>query len=129
MPGKAGDGERAGSQETCLTPSSCFRSGCGGSRRNTAVATGGVVIAGTDYDFPIDRSRAVRAGRRLWCTAAHVLRRSESQPVSTCPTEGGREQAVLLSWSGGKDSCFALHEIQKTWNIRVAALLTTVTRA
>jgi len=48
--------------------------------------------------------------------------------VSTCPTEGGREQAVLLSWSGGKDSCFALHEIQKTWNIRVAALLTTVTR-
>ena len=35
---------------------------------------------------------------------------------------------VLMSWSGGKDSCFALYEIQRARNYRVAALLTTVTR-
>jgi uncharacterized protein (TIGR00290 family) len=35
---------------------------------------------------------------------------------------------VLMSWSGGKDSCLALFEIQKTGDYRVAALLTTVTR-
>jgi diphthamide synthase (EF-2-diphthine--ammonia ligase) len=35
---------------------------------------------------------------------------------------------VLMSWSGGKDSCLALFEIQKTRDYRVAALLTTVTR-
>ena len=35
---------------------------------------------------------------------------------------------ILISWSGGKDSCVALHEIQKSENYRVAALLTTVTR-
>jgi len=33
-----------------------------------------------------------------------------------------------MSWSGGKDSCLALYEIQKTLDYRVAALLTTVTR-
>ena len=36
--------------------------------------------------------------------------------------------AVLMSWSGGKDSCFALHEIQRGQDYRVAALLTTLTR-
>lgn len=35
---------------------------------------------------------------------------------------------VLVSWSGGKDSCLALYEMQKAPNIRVQALLTTVTR-
>jgi len=35
---------------------------------------------------------------------------------------------VLMSWSGGKDSCLALYEIQKSSDYRVAALLTTVTR-
>ena len=33
-----------------------------------------------------------------------------------------------MSWSGGKDSCLALYEIQKSPYYRVAALLTTVTR-
>ena len=33
-----------------------------------------------------------------------------------------------MSWSGGKDSCLALYEIQKTQDYRIAALLTTVTR-
>src|SRR5437763_6836096 len=33
-----------------------------------------------------------------------------------------------MSWSGGKDSCLALYEIQKSREYRVAALLTTVTR-
>lgn len=37
-------------------------------------------------------------------------------------------EAVLLSWSGGKDSCLALHELRRTPGIAVAALLTTVTR-
>jgi diphthamide synthase (EF-2-diphthine--ammonia ligase) len=36
--------------------------------------------------------------------------------------------AVLLSWSGGKDSCLTLYEIQRAQSHRVAALLTTVTR-
>jgi uncharacterized protein (TIGR00290 family) len=35
---------------------------------------------------------------------------------------------VLMSWSGGKDSCLALYEIQKSEDFRVAALLTTITR-
>ncbi len=35
---------------------------------------------------------------------------------------------VLMSWSGGKDSCLALYEIQKSTDYRVAALLTTMTR-
>ena len=36
--------------------------------------------------------------------------------------------AVLMSWSGGKDSCLALYETQRAPEYRVAALLTTVTR-
>lgn len=36
-------------------------------------------------------------------------------------------QQVLMSWSGGKDSCLALSEIQKSGAYSVAALLTTVT--
>ncbi|MGH9958835.1 MAG: diphthine--ammonia ligase [Pyrinomonadaceae bacterium] len=35
---------------------------------------------------------------------------------------------VLMSWSGGKDSCLALYEIQKSHDYRVTALLTTMTR-
>lgn len=35
---------------------------------------------------------------------------------------------VLMSWSGGKDGCLALYEIQKSSDYRVAALFTTVTR-
>jgi uncharacterized protein (TIGR00290 family) len=34
--------------------------------------------------------------------------------------------SVLMSWSGGKDSCLALYEIKDEY--RVAALLTTITR-
>ena len=44
------------------------------------------------------------------------------------PTANAQGQAVLVSWSGGKDSCFALYEIQKAPSIRVEALITTVTR-
>jgi uncharacterized protein (TIGR00290 family) len=36
--------------------------------------------------------------------------------------------SVVMSWSGGKDSCIALHDIRKTEKYRVAELLTTVTR-
>jgi uncharacterized protein (TIGR00290 family) len=39
-----------------------------------------------------------------------------------------QEKAVLVSWSGGKDSCMALREIQRTPDLRVEALLTTITR-
>jgi uncharacterized protein (TIGR00290 family) len=35
---------------------------------------------------------------------------------------------VLMSWSGGKDSCVALHELQRSDRYEIAALLTTVTR-
>src|SRR6266545_2278375 len=33
-----------------------------------------------------------------------------------------------MSWSGGKDSCIALYELQRAHNCRVAALLSTLTR-
>jgi diphthamide synthase (EF-2-diphthine--ammonia ligase) len=38
----------------------------------------------------------------------------------------GCEKRVLVSWSGGKDSCMALREVRKA--SKIAALLTTVTR-
>lgn len=37
-------------------------------------------------------------------------------------------KGVLVSWSGGKDSCLALQEVQKQAGMRVEALLTTLTR-
>jgi len=39
-----------------------------------------------------------------------------------------RDKAVLVSWSGGKDSCMVLREIQRSPDLRVEALLTTITR-
>ncbi len=39
-----------------------------------------------------------------------------------------RQESVLVSWSGGKDSCMALREILLLPNTCVEALLTTVTR-
>ncbi len=35
---------------------------------------------------------------------------------------------VILSWSGGKDSALALHELYETGDYEIAALLTTVTQ-
>jgi uncharacterized protein (TIGR00290 family) len=35
---------------------------------------------------------------------------------------------VILAWSGGKDSMLALHEVMRAGELRVAALLTNVTR-
>jgi uncharacterized protein (TIGR00290 family) len=35
---------------------------------------------------------------------------------------------VVISWSGGKDSCLALRDLRRTPNVRVEALITTVTR-
>jgi len=37
------------------------------------------------------------------------------------------KERILLSWSGGKDSCMTLYEIEKTHNYEIATLLTTVT--
>jgi uncharacterized protein (TIGR00290 family) len=39
-----------------------------------------------------------------------------------------QEKAVLVSWSGGKDSCMALRAMQLSSGFRVEALLTTITR-
>jgi uncharacterized protein (TIGR00290 family) len=39
-----------------------------------------------------------------------------------------RQKPVVMSWSGGKDSCMALHELMRGGAYRVEALLTTVTR-
>ena len=41
---------------------------------------------------------------------------------------GTANTKVLMSWSGGKDSCIALYEIQRTQDYLVTALLTTLTR-
>jgi uncharacterized protein (TIGR00290 family) len=38
------------------------------------------------------------------------------------------KEPVIVSWSGGKDSCMALNEIQKSGIYEVAGLLTTITR-
>lgn len=47
----------------------------------------------------------------------------------TLNTPGSNDvKQVLMSWSGGKDSCLALYELQKSSDCRVAALLTTITR-
>ncbi len=37
------------------------------------------------------------------------------------------EENILLSWSGGKDSCMTLYELKKTDRHRVVSLLTTIT--
>jgi uncharacterized protein (TIGR00290 family) len=37
------------------------------------------------------------------------------------------KERILLSWSGGKDSALALHEIRHSGDYEVAALLTTIT--
>lgn len=37
--------------------------------------------------------------------------------------------AALLSWSSGKDSAFALHEVRRAGDVEVVGLLTTVTKA
>jgi uncharacterized protein (TIGR00290 family) len=36
------------------------------------------------------------------------------------------QERVVLSWSGGKDSAMALHELQKSGHYQIVALLTTV---
>ena len=37
------------------------------------------------------------------------------------------KEKIILAWSGGKDSAFALHELKKSDEYEVAALLTTLT--
>jgi uncharacterized protein (TIGR00290 family) len=37
-------------------------------------------------------------------------------------------EKILVSWSGGKDSALAVHELEKSAEYEIAALLTTVTR-
>jgi len=37
-------------------------------------------------------------------------------------------ETILLAWSGGKDSCMALYELQKAQRYEIAALLTTLTQ-
>jgi uncharacterized protein (TIGR00290 family) len=38
-----------------------------------------------------------------------------------------KKEKVLISWSGGKDSAFALYEIQENYSLEVVALVTSVT--
>src|SRR2546423_3787040 len=42
--------------------------------------------------------------------------------------QASKSETILVSWSGGKDSCLALYEIQQARNYQVTTLLTTVTR-
>jgi uncharacterized protein (TIGR00290 family) len=35
---------------------------------------------------------------------------------------------IVMSWSGGKDSCLALHELMQSPDVKVDSLLTTITR-
>lgn len=50
------------------------------------------------------------------------------EPTSLSNARAVTNTAVLMSWSGGKDSCVALYEIQRTRKYHVAALITTITR-
>ena len=36
-------------------------------------------------------------------------------------------EKIVLTWSGGKDSAIVLHELQKTNDYEISALLTTIT--
>jgi uncharacterized protein (TIGR00290 family) len=67
--------------------------------------------------------------RSRFCKLASVLRNDiNSMKLHQYPNAGDvGKLPVLMSWSGGKDSCVALREIQSA-QIRVAALLTTITR-
>jgi uncharacterized protein (TIGR00290 family) len=53
-----------------------------------------------------------------------------NSPISSTgpATDSSAGAPVLVSWSGGKDSCLALYEIQQAQWHPVAALLTTLTR-
>lgn len=55
-------------------------------------------------------------------------RRREERHPAALQSAAMANTSVLMSWSGGKDSCLALHEIKNEGKYRVAALLTTVTR-
>lgn len=44
------------------------------------------------------------------------------------PIDHRSQQTVVSCWSGGKDSCLALYELQRAGGIHIEALLTTVTR-
>jgi len=37
------------------------------------------------------------------------------------------KERILLSWSGGKDSCMTLYELQKSHEYEIDSLLTTIT--
>jgi len=37
------------------------------------------------------------------------------------------KERILLSWSGGKDSCMTLYELQKSQEYEIDSLLTTIT--
>ncbi len=43
------------------------------------------------------------------------------------PDDATMREKVLVSWSGGKDSALALHEVQKDQEYEITALLTTLT--
>jgi uncharacterized protein (TIGR00290 family) len=49
-------------------------------------------------------------------------------PRSKILNEVEMKEKVLFSWSGGKDSAFALHDVLQVGEYEIAALLTTVTR-
>jgi uncharacterized protein (TIGR00290 family) len=61
---------------------------------------------------------------------ALLFRAAIDRPVGSLkPMERtSQRQPVLVSWSGGKDSCMALCEILNDPDLRVEALLTTITR-
>lgn len=48
--------------------------------------------------------------------------------MTTLPDFPYPGRQVVMSWSGGKDSCLALRALQHTPDVHLAALLTTVTR-
>src|SRR6266850_1837481 len=69
--------------------------------------------------------RDAPGGRALQSASEFVM-----EEIGTLPgnDSGTTNTTVLMSWSGGTDSCIALYEIQRTPDYRVAALLTTLTR-
>src|SRR4051812_9164615 len=82
--------------------------------------------AGAGAEAPRRSARPVRAaGSANQLTSP---RPSISAPGSTSELRQPRPKA-LISWSSGKDSAFALHEVRRAGEFDVVGALTTVTEA
>jgi uncharacterized protein (TIGR00290 family) len=84
----------------------------------------------TALSSPAVRRREVEVSNELDDNRQSKRRQAGDEESGVEPPHSSamKNNNVLMSWSGGKDSCLALHEIRNQGKYSVAALLTTVTR-